>query len=437
MTVKCLGIGAGLALCGTLASQPRPAAPATFRVIFQAQQKYQQPVGIIEGSPGVFYSMADAEIIFSITAGGSVTTLADYSQGPPYGILTPPVSACNELFYSMLTHSSGSTTSNVISVNSTPGNVRTYPSQSYFPFLTQNLPDGDLLAEGLGPYRLLKSDLGGNVSVLYEFPTGDTPGHPIYGDGHYYGTAWHQDGNGYLYRMTPSGTLTKLHNFPVGTSYNWYAAPLLATDGNLYGLTAARPSTIFKLTASGQYTTLYTFPKSVGAPNAIIEASDGKLYGGTDSPGPSNLFRLSKSGHYEVAYQMGDTADGQCPCYLVQGSDGKIYGTAIANGATGGGTIWALDAGLPKPAPRPLEFDPKHGRPGTKVRIWGYNLLSASAEFNGVPATAVSSSGSNYVWATVPAGATTGPITVTTPGGQSTTTAVFRVNSRATSPMRR
>jgi hypothetical protein len=48
-------------------------------------------------------------------------------------------------------------------------------------------------------------------------------------------------------------------------------------------------------------------------------------------------------------------------------------------------------------------------------------------QFNGTHATSVSNSGSNYVWATVPAGATTGPITVTTPGGLSTTPASFIV----------
>jgi hypothetical protein len=61
------------------------------------------------------------------------------------------------------------------------------------------------------------------------------------------------------------------------------------------------------------------------------------------------------------------------------------------------------------------------------VRIWGANLLSATVQFNGVPAVAVSSSGPNYVWATVPAGATTGPISVTTPGGSNTTQASFTV----------
>jgi hypothetical protein len=64
---------------------------------------------------------------------------------------------------------------------------------------------------------------------------------------------------------------------------------------------------------------------------------------------------------------------------------------------------------------------------GTNVRIWGQNLLSAAVQFNGVAAATVSNSGPNYVWATVPAGAITGPITVATPGGTETTQASFTV----------
>ena len=61
------------------------------------------------------------------------------------------------------------------------------------------------------------------------------------------------------------------------------------------------------------------------------------------------------------------------------------------------------------------------------MRIWGQNLFGASVQFNGVPAAAVRNSGSNYVWATVPEGATTGPLAITTPGGTVTTKASFTV----------
>jgi hypothetical protein len=73
------------------------------------------------------------------------------------------------------------------------------------------------------------------------------------------------------------------------------------------------------------------------------------------------------------------------------------------------------------------EVSPPASAVGSQVRIWGYNMLRAMVAFNGVAASTVQNSGPNYVWATVPAGATTGPITITTPGGTSTTQASFTV----------
>jgi hypothetical protein len=136
------------------------------------------------------------------------------------------------------------------------------------------------------------------------------------------------------------------------------------------------------------------------------------------------LFKVSAAGQYTQLYQM--SAIG-CLCLLTQGSDGIIYGTAQVGGPYGAGAVFALDAGLPKPAPWSQHFTPQSGPAGTQVRLRGSNLLAASVQFNGVAATAVSNSGPNYVYATVPSGATTGPITITTPGGTFTTTANFTV----------
>jgi hypothetical protein len=89
--------------------------------------------------------------------------------------------------------------------------------------------------------------------------------------------------------------------------------------------------------------------------------------------------------------------------------------------------IFSLELGLPKPAPAVVSVRPDSGAAGTQVLLWGSNLLSASVQFNGVAATEVTNSGSNYVSVTVPTGATTGPITITTPGGTVTTTHSFTV----------
>jgi hypothetical protein len=229
-----------------------------------------------------------------------------------------------------------------------------------------------------------------------------------------------------VYRLTPAGSFTKLGTIPF-PGVSWV---IQGSDGNFYGTTPviaqAYAGSVFKLTPSGQYTVLHTFGnRQAGVIDVLLEGSDGKLYGVTEG---QTFFSLTTSGQYQVVYQEKNGYEGVCPCSMIQGSDGIFYGTAAGGGTQGGfGEVFALDLGLPRPTPRAQHFVPATGVAGTKVRIWGYNLLNAAVQFNGVAATDVSNSGPNYVYATVPAGATTGPITITTPGGTVTTTAKFTV----------
>ena len=90
---------------------------------------------------------------------------------------------------------------------------------------------------------------------------------------------------------------------------------------------------------------------------------------------------MTAGGQYTELYNISGRAGG-CSCKLMQGSDGILYGVA-EGGANGIGTIFALNVGLPKPAPQALSFSPSQGAVGARVRIWGYNLLSSSVQFNG------------------------------------------------------
>jgi uncharacterized repeat protein (TIGR03803 family) len=232
--------------------------------------------------------------------------------------------------------------------------------------------------------------------------------------------------------VTPSGFAARIYSFPSNSFSTSFSSSLIqASDGNLYGTTSMGGNgygSIYKLTLGGQYTPLYSLPQSSlsQAPAALIEASDGNLYGATVGGG-SQLFRITKSGSFTVLKTLNLYTEGECDCWLIQASDGNLYGAATLGGLHGFGDIFSLDAGLPRPRPWAQHFTPASGPAGTKVRIWGRNLLGASVQFNGTPAATVTNSGSNYVWATVPAGAATGPITVTTPGGTVTTTANFTV----------
>ncbi len=73
------------------------------------------------------------------------------------------------------------------------------------------------------------------------------------------------------------------------------------------------------------------------------------------------------------------------------------------------------------------KFSPLSGKVGSSVKIWGFNLLTATAvSFNGVAAKFTVES--TFIDAVVPSGATTGPIEVTTPNGKAQSKTVFTVN---------
>ena len=405
------------------------AAPVVkFRVI-DLITHFDQPSGMTENYPGLFFSGAGSAnpAVLTIATGGLETIVTIFPTGQ--NLVGTLVTGANNRIYGGLApeHS-------VFSVDTALGR-KVGPPQKFGPGFTQSLPDGNLLGiGGLATWNLVTSDLNGILTPVYAFPPGETlPNTALYAtDGNYYGIFYVQDASGFVFRVTPAGILTTLTRFAPQTFIAPRNVPLLqAADGNLYGVTpnggANGTGTIYKLTLDGQYTLLYTFPKGqLANPTALIEGSDGNLYGATQgSVGASVLFRVTRTGQFTALYTMGEQ-DGNCQCQLTLGSDGIIYGTA-QSGGTGAGTYFAFDVGMPKPQPRAQDFTPQSGNAGTQVRIWGHDLLSASVTFNGVPATNVSNSGPNYVWATVPDGATTGPLTINTPGGSVTTNANFNV----------
>ena len=106
-------------------------------------------------------------------------------------------------------------------------------------------------------------------------------------------------------------------------------------------------------------------------------------------------------------------------------SDTQLSATVPA-GATSGkisvtngdGTTASTASFTVIPAPTVTSFTPASGIIGTKVVITGTNLTGAtSVTFNGVAAATVTLASATSITATVPAGATSGPISVTTPGG--------------------
>ena len=109
----------------------------------------------------------------------------------------------------------------------------------------------------------------------------------------------------------------------------------------------------------------------------------------------------------------------------------------VPAGATTGPLHVTTDGGGPAdsatdftviPPPVVTSFLPTSGPVGTSVVITGTDLTGAtSVTFNGTGATAFTVDLATQITATVPAGATTGKIAVTTPGGTGTSAADFTV----------
>jgi hypothetical protein len=112
----------------------------------------------------------------------------------------------------------------------------------------------------------------------------------------------------------------------------------------------------------------------------------------------------------------------------MQATNGNLYGTTEAGGAaaTGeedGGTIFQLSLGL---GPF-VETLPNSGQVAEGITILGSELTGATAvSFNGTaaPFSVISASA---IKTTVPAGATTGTVQVTTRSGTLSSNGVFRV----------
>jgi uncharacterized repeat protein (TIGR03803 family) len=383
---------------------------------------YQQPSALVEVLPLVFDSVGSPSIAFSVTPQGQLTALDSFSPSLLESTFIP---AANGRAYSVIS------TGSLVSIGPSPGSKQVYANPNIAVSLSQNLLDGTLLGSGDNGtnYSLVKSDLNGNVTSFFQFPAGQTVANVLYGtDGNYYGLAFAKGQPEYIYRVSPSGTLaTLVSGLSGGGGTNAF---LQGTDGNLYGATGAgganHAGSIYKVSLSGQYTLLYSFTTWPNKdPYWLIQGSDGNLYGATYGNGrAATLFQVTTSGQYTLLHTM---AAGDCACGLTLGSDGNIYGDATGGGPTGSGFIFALEGFPNKPAPQALSFSPAQGPVGTRVRIWGYNLFYSTVQFNGTASTRVANAGSNYVYAIVPAGATTGPITVVTPGGSSTTAASFVV----------
>jgi len=158
----------------------------------------------------------------------------------------------------------------------------------------------------------------------------------------------------------PAQTFTTLYSFCSQTSCidgtTPSAALIQATNGSLYGSTLSggtnNDGTLFRLGTSGQLTTLYSFCESGGAcadgflPDApLVLGSDGNFYGTTEQGGPNGggaFFKLSLSGSFATIGGFGAAGGPSEPLGLVVGLNGDFYGTTSRGGYRDRGTVFSI-----------------------------------------------------------------------------------------------
>ncbi len=172
-------------------------------------------------------------------------------------------------------------------------------------------------------------------------------------NGNFYGvtTFGGSAGVGVLFRVTPGGTYTVLHEFAGGSDGAYpYGPPIQASDGNLYGTTHGQPgaSTVYKYTMSGVYSILSTFTGSQGIAlvGPLVQGADGNLYGTAEEGGAfgyGTVFKMRTSGVVLGSYSFNGTGKGAYPTDgLTQGLDGNFYGTTSSGGKYSSGTIFKV-----------------------------------------------------------------------------------------------
>lgn len=356
--------------------------------------------GLVLGTDGNFYGIVGSGFIFRMTAGGKLTFLNSL-DGMAYGGL---VQATDGNFYGT-TYSGGAYGLGQV-FEITPDGVLT----------TIHSFNGD---DGQWPY-----------STLIQAKDGNLYGTTYLGGAHYAGT---------VFKLSPAGRFTTLHDFDFakGEGVQPTAGVVEGTDGNFYGTTyygCGGAGSVFKITPKGDFTTLACGGNVGGEPygGALIQATDGNFYGTflvSGLYGWGSVFQITPSGVMTAIHSFNELDGGSPFGGLVQGTDGEIYGATLrggnlsCGGGDGCGTVFSID----------MAFGPfirlvrDSGKVGGSGGILGQGFTGTTdVSLNGTPASFTVFS-DTFLKATVPNGATSGFVTVTTPSGRLTSNKPFRV----------
>jgi uncharacterized repeat protein (TIGR03803 family) len=256
-------------------------------------------------------------------------------------------------------------------------------------------------------------------------------------DGNLYGTTTgYYGGNGSVFKITTSGKFTTLYNFDGTHGAGPYATLVQGSDGNFYGTTGAGGSSnagvVFKITPNGTLTVLHNMNGTSDGTSpwaGLVQATDGNFYGVNTAAGTTNngtIFKISPTGSFSVLYNFDGTTGSEPSVTLFQHTNGILYGVTYGGGIgteCGCGVFYSLNLGL-KPF---VSLLPNSAKVGKTIEILGQGFKGTTrVSFNGTPATFKVVS-STYLTVVVPKGATTGFVAVTTPKSKLKSNRKFRV----------
>jgi uncharacterized repeat protein (TIGR03803 family) len=212
-------------------------------------------------------------------------------------------------------------------------------------------------------------DTSGVLTLLYSFAgSPDDGAFPVAGivrdsSGNLYGTTrgGGPSGNGIVFKLDTSGSLTILHEFagsPEDGAHPYAGLVLDPSSNFLYGTTKDGGSnnlgTVFKLDTSGNnYSMLHNFAgysDDGSHPHAglVLDPSSNFLYGTTYDGGSNNLgtvFKVDTAGNnFGVLHSfVGFPGDGAYPyADLILDASSNLYGTTGSGGSSNGGTAFKM-----------------------------------------------------------------------------------------------
>lgn len=211
-------------------------------------------------------------------------------------------------------------------------------------------------------------------------------------DGKFYGTAsaGGAEGFGSVFRIKPGEPLETLVEFTGNGATNKGMRPVAAltkgADGRFYGTTSLTApgggggnGTIFALVPGEAVETLVNFTGTGGEnkgrtpEHGLVEGGDGRLYGttlGGGAAGNGTVFRFTPGEPLETLVEFtgnGAANKGRLPGGLARGSDGSFYGTTFAGGANNRGTVFSLTPG--EDVETLVEFSFPEGAPGAPLTV--------------------------------------------------------------------